>query len=204
MWGVLRQQLLLHDDIPYTSHNSAACMVVDVPDAGMITELTDRAVAHLERHSLPGSDPGLCVASNGTRDLSVLSEFGLLCTRKVVGQKDAMKAASGFHLSCHGGTCDGIIGAAAAVGLTATGWNGRFIEYNHLRRFPEEVRVSELESAGIMVVSLDRNARTPAPHHSVRTENWLRPRLWGNQAVLPATAEGEDIWKSLGKKRKKA
>ena len=37
MWGVLRQQLLVHDDIPFTSHNSSACVVVDMPDGGCRT-----------------------------------------------------------------------------------------------------------------------------------------------------------------------
>ena len=203
MWGVVRQQLLLHDDIPYTSHNSSACVVVDVPDGAILGELTERAVAHVERHSLVGSDPGVCVASNGDRDLSVLVDFGRLCTRKVVTQKDALRATSGVHLSGHGGTNDGIIGAAAAVGLTASGWSGRFIEFGGLRDFPEQVTVSELEQVRILVTSLERDAKQPAPEDLVSTHNWLRPRLWGNRAVLPAHKTSEGFWKSLGKKQKK-
>jgi hypothetical protein len=203
MWGVVRQQLLLHDDIPYTSHNSSACVVVDVPDGDMLGELIERAVAHVERHSLVGSDPGVCVASNGDRDLSVLVDFGRLCTRKVVLQKDALRATSGVHLSGHGGTNDGIIGAAAAVGLTASGWSGRFIEFGGLRDFPEQVTVGELEHARILVTSLERDAKQPAPEDLVSTHNWLRPRLWGNRAVLPAHKTSEGFWKSLGKKQKK-
>ena len=203
MWGVVRQQLLLHDDIPYTSHNSSACVVVDVPDGAILGELTERAVAHVERHSLVGSDPGVCVASNGDRDLSVLVDFGRLCTRKVVTQKDALRATSGVHLSGHGGTNDGIIGAAAAVGLTASGWSGRFIEFGGLRDFPEQVTVGELEHARILVTSLERDAKQPAPEDLVSTHNWLRPRLWGNRAVLPAHKTSEGFWKSLGKKQKK-
>ncbi len=208
MWGVVRQQLLVHDDIPFTSHNSSACVVVDMPDGGVpdrdiLEKLTERAVAHVERHSLVGSDPGVCVAPNGDTDLSVLVDFGRRCTREVVGQKDALQAASGFHLSGHGGTNDGIIGAAAAVGLTASGWNGRFIEFGGLRDFPENVMVSDLEKAGILVVSLDRDAQAPAPDDRVYTKNWLRPRLWGNQAILPALKTGEGLWESLGGKRNK-
>jgi hypothetical protein len=30
--GVVRQQLLVDDRIPYTSHNSSACLIVEVPD----------------------------------------------------------------------------------------------------------------------------------------------------------------------------
>ena len=203
MWGVVRQQLLLHDDIPYTSHNSSACVVVDMPDNVLLNDLTEKAIAHVARHSLIGSDPGVCVASNGETDLSVLVDFGRRCTRKVVTQKDALRAASGVHLSGHGGTNDGIIGAAAAVGLTAFGWNGRFIEFGGLRDFSETVTVSQLEKAHIMVVSLDRDAQAPALDDRVNTKNWLRPRLWGNRAILPAHKRGEGFWESLGEKRKK-
>jgi hypothetical protein len=31
LWGVVRQQLLVAPEIPYTSHNSSACAVVDAP-----------------------------------------------------------------------------------------------------------------------------------------------------------------------------
>jgi hypothetical protein len=203
MLGVVRQQLLLHDDIPYTSHNSSACVVVDMPDGAILGELTEKAVAHVERHSLVGSDPGVCVASNGDRDLSVLVDFGRLCTREVVSQKNALHAASDVHLSGHGGTNDGIIGAAAAVGLTASGCSGRFIEFGGLRDFPEQVTVSELEQANIFVMSLEREAQPPGPDDRVHTRNWLRPRLWGNRAVLLARKKGEGLWESLGKKQKK-
>ena len=121
----------------------------------------------------------------------------------MVAQKDALVAASGFHLSGHGGTHDGIIGAAAAVGLTASGWNGRFIEFGGLRDFSEDVAVSELEKAHITVVSLDRDGMAPAPDDRVYTLNWLRPRLWGNRAVLATHKKGEGLWESLCGKRKK-
>ena len=57
--GVVRQQLLVHDDIPYTSHNSAACVIVAAPDDGFVDPIVDRAAAHVERYALEGSDPGV-------------------------------------------------------------------------------------------------------------------------------------------------
>jgi len=109
----------------------------------------------------------------------------------------------GAHLSGLGGTNDGIIGAAAGVGLTAHGWSGRFIEYGGLRRFPETVSVSELEDAGIEVISLDRDAHVVPRDDTVDTGGWLRPRLLGGKAMLPVMAKGEGLWKSPGKKRSK-
>jgi tRNA(Ile2) C34 agmatinyltransferase TiaS len=201
--GVLRQQLLVNEGIPYTSHNSAACMIVDTPDPTTVMEtLVAEAIAHLEIHSLEGSDPGVCVACEGAPSLARLIEFGHACTRQIVTQKQAIKAASEAHLSGHGGTNDGIIGAAAAVGLTASRWSGRFIEYGRLRDLPDVVSVSDLERSTMVVVSIDRDARIPAPGDLVYTKGWLRPRLWGDRAVVLVTPIEEGVWESVGEKRK--
>ena len=201
--GVVRQQLLVDDRIPYTSHNSSACVIVHAPDPSLVDLLIDRATEHVKRHSLEGSDPGLCVACGGDAGLARLIAFGRACTARIVTQKEALDAAFNSHLSGHGGTNDGIIGAAAAVGLTASGWSGRFIEYGRLRELPDPVRVSGLESAGILVVSGDRDAKVPGPDDLVHTKGWLRPRLWGRRAVLLVTPRKEGVWESIGERRNK-
>jgi hypothetical protein len=117
--------------------------------------------------------------------------------------KDAMEAAFNVHLSGHGGTNDGIIGAAAAVGLTASGWCGRFIEYGRLRDFPDTLRISDLERANIRVVSVDRDAKVPSKGDLVETKGWVRPRLWGGEAVLQVTEKNRGVWESVGEKRDK-
>ena len=203
MWGVIRQQLLVHEKIPYTSHNSAACVTVEISDRAFLEPLIERAVRHIQRHSLEDSDPGVCVAAGDDSALNELMRFGRDCTMQVVSQQEAVKAAKGVHLSGHGGTNGGIIGAAAAVGLTASGWSGRFIEFGRLRHFPDMVRVSALEQAGIQVVSIDREAKVPAPREMVLTKAWLRPRLLGNSAVLLAMPKGKGLWEALGEKRRK-
>jgi tRNA(Ile2) C34 agmatinyltransferase TiaS len=203
IWGVVRQQLLVHESIPYTSHNSSACVVVDMPDISLLPDLTARAAAHLENLALEGSDPGLCVAFENDPALSRLIDFSQKCTCRVMTQGDAMEATGAMHLSGHGGTCDGIIGAAAAVGLTIHGWSGRFIEYGDLRHLPETLPVSELERVGITVVSLDRDGQCPAPADLVHTKGWLRPRLWGSRPVLPVVPNEIGVWESIGGKRGK-
>ncbi|MRR17228.1 MAG: hypothetical protein EG826_12305 [Deltaproteobacteria bacterium] len=199
--GVVRQQLLVDPAIPYTSHNSSACVIIECPDLSFIKVLKSAAINHIEALSLPGSDPGLCLAAEGDSALPALQSFGLLCTSRIVSQQDARHAAGHAHLSGHGGTNDGIIGAAAAVGLTVGGWSGRFIEYANLRAFPDRIAVSELLQKGIRVVSLDRDASSPRPEDRVDTKGWLRPRLWGHDAVLPVKPAGAGLWESLGEKR---
>jgi hypothetical protein len=202
MWGVVRQQLLVDDAIPYTSHNSAACLVIETSGNGsLLNELTARAATHLERHAADGSDPGMCVAAESAPGLDGLMEFGLACTRSVVTQEDALRACPGIHLSGHGGSNGGIIGAAAAVGLTAAGWYGRFIDFGLLRQLPPEVGVDELEAHGIRVMSMDRDAFVPRPGDRVLTKNWARPRLMAGQPVLTVVQQAPGIWEAMGGRR---
>jgi len=202
LWGVVRQQLLVDAAIPYTSHNSSACLIIEASRNGdLIRELRDRAEQHLERHAVAGSDPGLCLAAEGSPGLAGLMEFGLSCTRRVVTQADALRASAGIHVSGHGGSNDGIIGAAAAVGLTASGWYGRFIELGSLRRLPSELRVDELEDQGIRIMAMDRDAPVPKPADRVRTQNWVRPRLLGGQPVLPVVQQVPGVWETMGGRR---
>jgi hypothetical protein len=203
VWGVVRQQLLVDEAIPYTSHNSSACVVVDYPESISLELLIERAVVHIERHFMDGSDPGLCVCPEGHPAIANLMDFGRACTERVVTQDDARMAARDVHLSGHGGTNDGIIGAAAAVGLTSQGWSGRFIELGRLRNIPESVDVGTLEQLGIQVISLDRDAQVPGPFDMVENGGWLRPRLLGACPVLPVVPRGPGLWEALGKKHNK-
>ena len=47
LWGVVRQQLLVDDRIPYTSHNSAACAVLEADDPSLM----DQIIHHLKNSS---------------------------------------------------------------------------------------------------------------------------------------------------------
>ncbi len=198
-WGVVRQQLLVHPDIPMTSHNSAACAVLDVPDPSVVDELVAIATALIEEQFIEGSDPGLCVATEADLEtLMRLQAFGRMAAVVVTDKAAARKAAAGVHLSEHGGTGDGIIGAAAGVGLTAYGWAGRLIEYRvPLRDFAREASVAEIEAAGIRVLAIDRNVGVPAPDDVVDTHDWLRPRLWGHEPAVPVLWDGEGRWNAV-------
>ena len=196
--GVVRQQLPRLDGIPYTANNSAACIVVEADDESILIEA---ARAHLAAAFVEGSDPGLCVASAGGPGAESLIAFGRDCCHRRVTQDEARAAAAGVHLSGHGGTQDGIIGAAAGVGLTLYGWSGRFIEWGDLRAYPDQVTVGELEGAGIAVVPIDRDAVVPWSGDTVRTDGWLRPRLWGSRPVLPGRWVADDRWEVAGSRK---
>ncbi|GAB6908122.1 conserved hypothetical protein [Desulfosarcina cetonica] len=200
--GVVRQQLPVLEGIPYTSQNSSACLVVDLADPESVDVLIERAAGHIREHFIDGSDPGLCVVGDDSPSIGALMDFGRLACSTIVRQKDAMAAANGAHLSGHGGTQDGIIGAAAGVGLTLSGWSGRFIEFNGLRDFETIVPVTDLEARGIRVLAIDRNALVPGPTDLVDTRDWLRPRLWGGGAVLPVENTAPGCWRSINTKQR--
>ena len=47
--GVVRQQLFVCDEIPYTSHNSAACLIADMAAPDLLNEAIEKAANHLRR-----------------------------------------------------------------------------------------------------------------------------------------------------------
>lgn len=201
---VLRHQLPKLDDIPYTSNNSSACAVLEVPGPECRQALFEAAVNFLTKETPDGSDPGVCLAEVGAIDAELVS-FALSCNGQKMTQQEAMRAASGVLLAGVGGTNDGIIGATAAVGLTRYGWSGRYIELGGMRALPPVVSVAALSELGIRVVSVDRDPLVPLSRDMVDTAGWLRPSLWAGQPVLQVRADGPGRWlTALAKKPGKA
>lgn len=131
-WGnpkfISRHQLYVHDDIPYTSHNSAMCFEVDVLQNQDLTNIRKLCEAYLKEKSAKGSDPGLCiVVVDSLKNKEELILFGKKAKTEVLTKKDAYEAAKrlGIHLSEHGGTGGGVIGALAGTGLRLSGNDGR-------------------------------------------------------------------------------
>ena len=130
-WGkcsyITRHQLYFHPDIPYTSHNSAMCFVIEHKDYIHDT-LIDFAADFLEKESAEGSDPGLCIAEyENFKDYQPLISYGLRAKKEILTKDLAYETSKnlGIHLSEHGGTGGGVIGALAGVGLRLTGNDGR-------------------------------------------------------------------------------
>ncbi len=123
---ITRHQLLIHEDIPYTSHNSSMCFEGELLE-GTINDVIRIGKSVLNVRSAKGSDPGLCVAQvTETIKRDALVEFGYKATQVVLTKRDAYSLAEkmGIHLSEHGGTGQGVVGAIAGVGLRISGNNG--------------------------------------------------------------------------------
>jgi hypothetical protein len=91
-------------------------------------EVINYASDFLARESATGSDPGLCVAlSANLRCVAEVIAFGHQAKKVVLTKAQAYELAahSGVHLSQHGGTGQGVIGALAGIGLRMGGQDGR-------------------------------------------------------------------------------
>lgn len=126
--GITRHQLLVHPDIPYSSQNSSMCFVAELAET-KLGYLTRYASEFVQLASAVGADPGLCVAAfDKIPEPAKLMAFGLKAKYQVVTKQEAYSLAKAqrIHLSEHGGTGQGVVGALAGVGLRLIGNDGLF------------------------------------------------------------------------------
>jgi hypothetical protein len=104
-------------------------MCFEIEHSGVIfDDLRAFSIDFLERESAKGSDPGLCIAeSDRLADPLLLINYGKRAKKEILTKELAYQTAekAGVHLSEHGGTGGGVIGALAGVGLRLTGNDGR-------------------------------------------------------------------------------
>jgi len=202
--GVTRHQLLVDPRIPYTSHNSSACIAMRVAarEAPRIWRLAEE---FLRSSSETGSDPGLCVGPHAEATEAVRA-FGRRAQREILAQSDARDAVRGTAVLLKGlaGTADGLIGALAAVGLRAGANDGRFLELGAIRDLGGVASVSEILKAGVDEVR-GQDGKTLDLDERVETMNWVRPSLVLGRAVLlvERSTRGDGVWKPVGRDRPK-
>lgn len=204
IWGVLRHQLPKMDAIPYTSNNSSACIVLCATEDTLSTqEILEISASHVRAHASDEGDPGVCVLEEGELK-DELVDFSVRATGKLMRQKDALDVVPKERLLGLGGSNDGIIGAAAAVGLTQYGWCGRFIEYGPLRTSGHPESIGQIQAMGIRVISVDRDPAVPLPEDLLVGEKWIRPSLWNNEPVLQVVRDVPGSWRTAHYKRPKS
>lgn len=127
--GITRHQLLLHEDIAYTSHNSSMCMVADL-EMTTVDQVRTVAEVVLAEHASKESDPGLCICRlDQLKKPDKLITYGKQAQKQIIEKKDAYRLAQeigGTGLWEYGGTGIGVIGALAGVGLRLSGCDGTF------------------------------------------------------------------------------
>jgi hypothetical protein len=189
---VTRHQLLVHPDIPYTSHNSSACIAAQ-GDAGVGDKLLELARAFLQEDPHPGANPGLCVVAEDAVPAS-LPALGRRAQQVVLdlADFDAEIAPLGLRLWSDGETGQGRIGAVCGVALRSTGEDGRFIDLPGIRSVGGRLRVAEvLEHTGVDAVTTE-GGEPLDPGIEIETRDWIRPVLRGGRAVFTVLREGDE------------
>lgn len=206
-WGtcgpVTRHQLLIHPDIPYTSHNSSMCFPAEVPRS-LLETVTGYCCSTLRAESAPSSDPGLCVVVPERLVCpEALTDYGRKAKTMVISKEEAYEtaAAHDVHLSEHGGTGQGVIGALAGAGLRLTGNDGRFKGKFRIPSHNGAATVGEIRAYGVDAVQtvegaiLDEDA-------AVHVGEWVKLVLIEGKSVLlavPSNTPGT-AWKAADRK----
>lgn len=200
--GITRHQLLIDPRIPYTSHNSAACLVVETGQTPF-DEMVDYCRNFLLQESVPGSDAGLCLLSWETVGPTV-QEFGHRAKQEVLTQTAAIELARHQNIYLEGLTGDGqgVIGALAAVGLRATGQDGRFIWLPGVRELQGVHTAKHLLRAYHIDKITSIDYIPVSPEARIDVGEWRRPILKDHQAVLlveMATDDQQCDWRVIPK-----
>ena len=200
--GITRHQLLVHPDIPYTSHNSCACIEAIAKCAAM-DEVAKVSRAFLMENYHETANPGLCVANKDAVP-DALKQFGYRAQREVIDIEEARELAKrlGLFVWWYGETGQGCVGSLAGVGLRSTGNDGRFIDLAGIRDLKGVMNVGNIlqQTAIHKVVSV--SGEVLSDKEVVDTQDWVRPTLHNNQVVLFVIKNGNFWFQADGKNKK--
>ncbi len=200
--GISRHQFLFDRAIPYTSHNSGACI-------GGLTELDidefNFIFDYIANASAEGSDPGVCIAFADEVPGDV-SDFGQSAQKIILEIPDSFNLIRGTNIKLHGlgGNCQGVIGALSSVGLRAKGNDGRIIDMPGLRELQHKVKIKDLNDIGISVLS-NTDSRSANTSDICDTLGWARPGLIDGTPVLKIEWSNTDnVWIPVDRKKRKS
>ncbi len=200
--GVTRHQFLVDKAIPYTSHNSGAC-IAGLTDQNI--ESFDFAFEHIANISADGSDPGVCIAFKD--DVSEeISDFGQQAQKTILQIKDSFDLTRGTSVKLHGlgGDCQGVIGALSSVGLRAGGNDGRFVDMPGLRQLSQKVIIRDFDKIGVTIMPAPGQSE-PGADEPCNTLNWARPDLIDGKPVLIVEwSDNDNAWIPVNRKKKKS
>ena len=204
--AVTRHQLLIDSRIDYTSRNSSACLVLETTE-DQVPSLIDLARSGLEAHCAPDSKVGICIAEPSAVD-DAIREYGRAAKDKVLFADAARSLGKEreIHIESIKGSGEGVIGALAAIGLHATGNDGRFVWLPKLRELDGRYSVADLTELLDVEVEMISGDVLPPSAEIVALE-WMRPILREGRAILLAEEEnidGEIGWRFAEKPTVKA
>ena len=186
---VTRHQLYVHDDIPFTSHNSCAVLHVGSDEPSDVSEVFGMAGEMMMDDFIEGSDPGLC-AAHASAITPALQAYGWDAKVTVLTQERARTLAKnhGIALKGLGGTEDGVIGSLAGIGLASTGNDGRFLMRGTLRDLTGPQEASLLLRSGVDEIWTTHGERVTSGTVFVYDGKSVKANMVGGRAVLMVEA----------------
>lgn len=182
---VIRHQLFFHPDIPFTSHNSSASIVIDdVKDREAVRRFCED---YLLEYAAEGSDAGLCVYSpDEDQSINAIIEFAQRAKKAIVTEVEAYRLAAeaGIFLQGYTGLKTGIIGALSAVGLGAEGCDGRVLWSANLRDTSGIYSVEELIQFIDIESIVNMDYQSVSPKELILKGEWCRPIMLNNKVTL--------------------
>lgn len=180
---ILRHQLFVHKDIPYTSQNSSASLHILADDKEKVINLSRD---FLNEIAADGSDVGLCVSTYENVNQEII-DWGRNAKKIVLKKKDALALAAKNSIFLEGltGTHDGIIGSLAAIGLRKWGNDGRciWLQGLEIRDIKGVYQISDLKK----MVSIDDVQSTDGlslkDHLYVDIQEWFRPVMKNGKII---------------------
>ncbi len=199
--GITRHQLLVHPEIPYTSHNSSACLSVEAENADDVWEASRE---FLLRESAVGSDVGLCLGKWESISKDVLS-FGRCAKIEVLTMLEAWLTASSSKIRWEGltGTGEGVIGALAGIGLHRAGNDGRFLWLPGLRELKGKYCIADVIAKGHIECVCTLEHHELSPEETVDVGEWVRPILKHGKSTLYVEEQNHE-WHILSKEHIKS
>ena len=184
--AVTRHQLLVDDRVPYTSHNSSACLVVMPYRNIEHDQLMDCCREFLLEIAAEGSDVGLCLATE--EQAKAVISFGEKAKTELLTQDKARETARQFDIRLEGLTGDyqGIIGSMSAVGLHVHGNDGRYLWPRDIREYNgQTISISDVRNnRGIDKISFINGNELEDDTAEIYLGEWPRTVRIDHQAVL--------------------
>jgi hypothetical protein len=200
--SISRHQLFVHPDIPFTSHNSSACLDLETDNIELVKNFS---AAYLTKESAEGSDVGLCIVPYTLVSERIVN-WGHRAKREILTQDEANLLAKEENIYLEGflGTKGGIIGALAGVGLRKSGNDGRlfWLSGKELREFNGVYTCAELFNTSNFDEIISMNGHKVNSNDRIFVNDWLRPVMKNHKITVivePQLNETEYGWKSASK-----
>jgi hypothetical protein len=185
------------------------CFCAEIPESHLADTIAFGA-DFLREKSAPESDPGLCVVNvddlMGAEDLV---RFGTRAKKRVLSKSQAYETARllGIHLSEHGGTGQGVIGALAGTGLRLGGNDGRFKGWIHFEGKKRGMKAARLYDSPFVDMVCTPDGTCIPPDSEILVDYEVKTVLLHHKAaVLVTPTEGQGTvppWRTLKKRELK-